>query len=129
MGIVIYFPYSFVANKFTSKLRYCIFLGYLQFKLTNTMVKLILGCTLNINIAFMDMSVSCNTCIFVQLILSFEMLMQTSGCPWPKATVKFYKFFFFLSFTLHLAPALPALPCPLPCPVWPPCPLPLPYKM
>jgi hypothetical protein len=54
--------------------------------------------------------------------------IDTSGCPWPKATVKFYKFYIFLSFTLHLAPALPALPCraPLPCPVWPPCPLPLP---
>jgi len=30
--------------------------------------------------------------------------------------VKFYKFYFFLSFTLYLAPALLALPCPLPCP-------------
>jgi hypothetical protein len=26
--------------------------------------------------------------------------------------VKFYKFYFSLSFTLYLAPALPALPCP-----------------
>jgi hypothetical protein len=33
------------------------------------------------------------------------------GCPWPSATLKFYKFYFFLSFTLYLAPALPpALP-------------------
>ncbi len=78
--IVIYFPYSFRANKFTFKLRYCIFLGYLQFKLTNIMVKLILGCTLNVNITFMDMNVSCNTCIFGELILSFEVLMQMGQC-------------------------------------------------
>jgi hypothetical protein len=38
------------------------------------------------------------------------------GCPWPWATVKFYTFYFSLSFTLYLAPALPARPCPLPCP-------------
>jgi len=38
------------------------------------------------------------------------------GCPWPSATVKFYKFYFFLSFTLYLAPALPALLCPPPTP-------------
>ncbi len=31
------------------------------------------------------------------------------GCPWPWATVKFYTFYFVLSFTLYLAPALPAL--------------------
>ncbi len=31
------------------------------------------------------------------------------GCPWPWATVKFYTFYFFLSFTLYLALALPAL--------------------
>jgi len=36
------------------------------------------------------------------------------GCLWPSATLKFYKFYFFLSFTLYLAPALPALSCPLP---------------
>jgi hypothetical protein len=29
------------------------------------------------------------------------------GCPSPSASVKFYKFYFFLSFTLYLAPALP----------------------
>ncbi len=38
------------------------------------------------------------------------------GYPWPSATLKFYKFYFYLSFTLYLAPALPALPRPLPCP-------------
>jgi hypothetical protein len=36
------------------------------------------------------------------------------GCPWPSATLKFYKFYFFLSFTLYLTPARPALPPALP---------------
>jgi hypothetical protein len=36
-------------------------------------------------------------------------LEVTRGCLWSWATVKFYTFYFFLSFTLYLAPALPAL--------------------
>ncbi len=66
-----FFPYSFVAIKFTAKLRYCILLGIFGLNLPIQWL-LILGCTTNLNAL-------CNFFVFF-LSLYYDMRGKDSWC-------------------------------------------------